>query len=53
MRKPYETPQLVNYGRIADHTFYTPHGQYKGCTSNCHMDSFNEPSSLGGSTGGS
>ncbi len=43
MRKPYESPSLVVYGRIADCTFQTP-GGFKGCTSNCHIDNFGEQS---------
>jgi hypothetical protein len=50
MRKPYESPRLTVYGRIADCTFTTP-GGVKGCTSNCHIDSFNEQSA--NSTAGS
>lgn len=44
----YEAPKVVDYGSIADHTFQTPGGQ-KGCTVNCHIDSFNENSGLSGS----
>ena len=46
MRKAYAPPKLVEYGRIADCTFTTPSGTVKGCTSNCHLDSFNENSAL-------
>jgi hypothetical protein len=45
--KQYESPTLVTYGRIADHTFITPGGQLKGCLTNCHLDNFGEPSALG------
>jgi len=41
MRKPYELPTLVVYGRIADCTFTTP-GGHKGCVTNCHPDMFQE-----------
>ena len=41
----YEAPKVVDYGSIADHTFQTP-GGVKGCTANCHLDSFNEQSAL-------
>jgi hypothetical protein len=37
----YERPEVVDYGSIADHTFDVPGGD-KGCTVNCHTDSFNE-----------
>ncbi len=40
----YETPVIVDYGSIAEHTFTTPHGQYKGCKVDCHQDNFVEPS---------
>jgi hypothetical protein len=43
----YEAPKVVDYGSIADHTFQTP-GGVKGCKTNCHIDSFNEQSSLSG-----
>jgi hypothetical protein len=39
----YEAPKVVDYGSIADHTFQTPGGE-KGCTSNCHLDMFDEQS---------
>ncbi len=50
MRKAYASPKLVEYGRIADCTFTTP-GGVKGCTTNCHLDSFGEQSAntVGGS----
>jgi hypothetical protein len=51
MSKPYVVPKLVVYGRIADSTFTTPHGQVKGCKTNCHIDNFGEQSAL--STAGS
>jgi hypothetical protein len=41
----YEKPSVVDYGSITDHTFQTP-GTIKGCQTNCHLDSFNENSSL-------
>jgi hypothetical protein len=41
----YVAPKVVDYGSIADHTFQTPGGE-KGCTVNCHIDSFNENSGL-------
>jgi hypothetical protein len=44
MKKAYATPKLVEYGRIADCTFTTPNGNVKGCTSDCHFDSFHENS---------
>jgi len=28
MKKPYESPKLVTYGRIADCTFSGPHGHH-------------------------
>jgi hypothetical protein len=42
----YEAPEIVDYGSIADHTFTTPNGRVKGCTVNCHPDSFNEQSAI-------
>lgn len=48
MKKAYAPPRLIEYGRIADCTFATPHGQIKGCKSNCHIDKFGEPSALSG-----
>ena len=42
----YETPVVLDLGSIADHTFTTPGGQGKGCTLNCHLDSFTEQSAL-------
>lgn len=45
-RKAYQAPRLVEYGPIGDHTFATPNGNVKGCTTNCHLDSFTENSSL-------
>ena len=44
MKKRYESPKLVTYGGIADCTFATPHGQIKGCQTNCHFDNFGEQS---------
>jgi hypothetical protein len=44
-RVTYEKPVVVDYGSIADHTFQTP-GGVKGCTVNCHLDSFSENSGL-------
>jgi hypothetical protein len=44
MKLVYETPVIVDYGSIAQHTFATPHGQVKGCTVSCHLDNFNEQS---------
>ena len=41
----YRAPKVVDYGSIADHTFTTP-GGHKGCTTNCHIDKFNENSGL-------
>lgn len=38
---------LIVYGRIADCTFATPHGQVKGCKVNCHVDKFGEMSATG------
>ena len=52
MKKAYSSPRLVEYGRIADCTFATPHGQVKGCTVGCHTDNFGEQSALT-TTGGS
>ena len=46
MRKPYESPNLIVYGRIADSTFTTPNGQVKGCKVDCHLDNFGEQSAL-------
>jgi hypothetical protein len=46
MRIPYEAPAVVDYGSIAEHTFTTPGGRFKGCTENCHNDKFTEPSGL-------
>jgi hypothetical protein len=53
MKKPYATPTLVGYGRIADTTFATPHGQVKGCTVDCHLDNFGEQSANSTTNGGS
>ncbi len=44
MRKPYASPALVVYGRIADCTFLTPGGNVKGGTANCPLDNFGEHS---------
>lgn len=52
MKKAYTSPRLVEYGRIADCTFATPHGQIKGCLTGCHIDNFGEQSALT-TTGGS
>ena len=41
MRKAYDSPKLVVYGRIADNTFTTP-GGVKGCQTDCHVDNFLE-----------
>ena len=49
MKKTYSTPTLIDYGPIADHTFTTPGGRYKGCKAHCHMDKFSEPSAIQGS----
>jgi len=48
-KKAYQAPELIEYGPIGDHTFTTPHGQVKGCTTNCHTDNFNELSALAAS----
>ena len=45
-RMTYERPEVTDFGSISDHTFTTPGGRFKGCTANCHQDSFNEPSAL-------
>jgi hypothetical protein len=45
-KKAYKPPTLITYGPIGDHTFTTPGGNVKGCTTNCHLDSFNENSGL-------
>ena len=42
-KKAYKPPTLITYGPIGDHTFPTP-GGVKGCTVNCHLDSFGENS---------
>ena len=42
-KKSYEAPRLVEYGSIGDRTFATPGGT-KGCTIDCHLDSFGENS---------
>jgi len=47
-KKAYQPPRVFEYGPIGDHTFQTPGGT-KGCTANCHMDNFNEPSALAAS----
>jgi hypothetical protein len=52
MKKVYASPSLVEYGRIADCTFATPHGNVKGCRTGCHLDKFGEQSALS-TTGGS
>lgn len=46
MRKPYQEPKLVAYGRITDCTFATPGGNVKGCIENCHLDKYGEQSGL-------
>jgi hypothetical protein len=48
-KKTYEAPKLIEYGPIGDHTFQTPGGNFKGCTTNCHLDNFVENSALAGS----
>jgi hypothetical protein len=48
-KKAYKAPTLITYGPIGDHTFTTPGGNVKGCTQNCHLDSFSEQSALSGS----
>ena len=53
MKKSYATPKLVSYGRIADCTFTTPHGNVKGCKTDCHLDMFNENSANSTTSGGS
>lgn len=45
-KRVYKAPALVEYGPIGDHTFPTPGGNPKGCTVNCHLDSFLESSAL-------
>jgi hypothetical protein len=40
----YEAPEVTDFGSIVDHTFTTPHGQVKGCQTNCHLDNFTEQS---------
>jgi hypothetical protein len=45
-KRAYQAPRLVTYGPIGDHTFTTP-GGVKGCTSDCHLDSFGESSANG------
>lgn len=45
-KKAYQPPRLCEYGPIGDHTFTTPHGQLKGCTTDCHLDNFTEQSAL-------
>lgn len=42
----YEKPEVTDFGSIADHTFTTPGGNVKGCTTNCHLDKYNENSGL-------
>jgi hypothetical protein len=42
----YEKPVVIDLGSIVDHTFTTPHGTVKGCTTNCHSDNFTEPSAI-------
>jgi hypothetical protein len=42
----YEKPVVTDLGSIVDHTFTTPHGQVKGCQTNCHLDKFTENSGL-------
>jgi hypothetical protein len=39
----YETPEITDYGSIAEHTFLTP-GHPKGCTVDCHTDKWMENS---------
>ena len=46
MEIAYEAPEVVDYGSIADHTFTTPGTNVKGCTANCHLDSFTEQSAI-------
>ena len=44
----YKTPQVFDYGMIADHTFLTPGGEVKKCAADCHTDNFGEQSANGG-----
>lgn len=44
----YETPVIVDYGSIADHTYLTPGGEVKKCASDCHTDNFDEQSANAG-----
>ncbi|MGH9254310.1 MAG: hypothetical protein ACRD3C_07045 [Vicinamibacterales bacterium] len=48
-KKAYESPRVIEYGPIGDHTFTTPGGNVKGCVTRCHLDSFSENSALSGS----
>ena len=47
MKRPYETPRLVEYGPIADRTLQTPGRAIKGGAPECsHLDKFVELSAL-------
>jgi hypothetical protein len=47
MKKLYRAPTVTEYGPIGDHTFTTPNGTVKGCTTTCHLDTFGENSAVG------
>lgn len=42
----YERPEVRDLGSIVDHTFTTPGGRVKGCTTTCHLDNFTENSGV-------
>lgn len=45
-KRPYEAPQLTEYGSIAERTLQTP-GGFKNCQENCELDPmFGEPSGV-------
>ena len=44
MKKTYTSPNLAEYGRIADCTFTTPNGNVKGGAPDYALDKFGEHS---------
>jgi hypothetical protein len=46
MTRTYVAPELIDYGYIADRTFRTPGGKYKGGDPCYHLDKFDEISGL-------
>lgn len=49
MKTPYQPPQLVDYGSIAERTLQTPGNAIKGGAPDCsHLDKYVELSGLSG-----